>query len=239
VNLVLFEPHEVGRRLPAGDRRALHVIRVLGRRPGESFDAGIVGGARGKATLIAADEQGLQLDLRLTEEPQALYPVTLAFGACRPVAAQRILREATTLGVEAIWVFGADKAEASYLEASLWSPARWREHLVQGAQQAFTTLLPEVRVFRSLDALLAAAAGRTLEALGLDNYEAAGPLREWTPRGQATLVAVGPERGWSARERGLLRSAGFALAGLGERVLSSQTACLAAITLVLARRGLM
>ncbi len=243
MNLVLFEPDEVGRPLPADDPRALHITRVLGRRPGEPFDAGVVGGGRGKAAIVSVAEGGLQIELRITGEAPALYPVTLLFGACRPVAAQRILREATTLGVEAIWVFGADRAEPSYLKASLWSPAGWREHLVAGAAQAFTTLVPAVRVFESLDAVAAAVAAAArqgpVDALALDNYEAEQPLRAWVPAAPSTLVAVGPERGWSARERHLLRSSGFRLAALGERVLRSETACVAGIALVLALRRLL
>ena len=104
----------------------------------------------------------------------ALHPVTLLFGSCRPVAAQRILREATTLGVEAIAVFGADKAEPSYLKASLWSPGGWREHLVAGAAQAFTTLVPAVSVFESLDAAVAAAAAAARPGSARD--------RSWTGR---------------------------------------------------------
>lgn len=239
MNIVLFEPDEVGRPLRRDDPRAAHITGVLGRRPGDTFDAGVVGAGLGKATLVSATEAGLQLDLRLTEAAPPLHPVTLLFGACRPVAAQRILREATTLGVGAIWACGADKAERSYLEAALWTAGGFRELLLAGAAQAFSTLIPDVRRFESVDAALLAARQAKAEALALDNYEAAFPLREWVPAGGSTLVAVGPERGWSGRERDLLRSAGFALVGLGPRVLRSETACLAGITLVLARRGLM
>ncbi len=235
---MLFEPGELERPLRPDDPRALHVTRVLGRQPGDTFDAGVVGAGRGKAKVVSVSEAGLRVELRLTEAVAPLAPVTLLFGACRPVAARRILREATTLGVEAIWVSGGDKAEPSYLRASLWSSGGFREHLLAGAAQAFTTLIPQVRVFESLDAALAARQ-ESAEGLALDNYEACGPLRDWAPRSGSTLLAVGPERGWSARERNLLRSAGFALLGLGERVLRSETACLAGLTLVLARRGLM
>jgi len=237
VNLVLFEPAELERPLPADDPRALHITGVLGRRPGDAFDAGVVDGPRGKAMLLEATEGGLLVRFEPLEEPPPLHPVVLAFAACRPVSAQRMLREATSLGVESIWTFGADKAERGYLEASLWSAAGWRPFLLAGAMQAFSTRLPTVEKFATLDAVVPAAAG--LEMLALDNYEAGRPLREWTPAAARTAVAVGPERGWSARERALLRAAGVGLYGLGERVLRSDTACLAGLALVLARRALL
>jgi 16S rRNA (uracil1498-N3)-methyltransferase len=239
VNLVLFEPADLERPLAFDDPRAVHVTRVLRREPGQPFDAGLVDGPRGKAMLKSRVPGGWELEFAPAGDPPPLHPVSLLFGSCRPVAAQRILREATSLGAEAIWTFAADKAEAGYLEASLWSGGEWREHLLAGAMQAFSTRLPAVRVFASLDETLAAAAAAGIEPLALDNYEAERPLREWAPAAGRTAVAVGPERGWSARERALMRGAGVALCGLGERVLRAETACLAGLALVLARRGLL
>ena len=173
--------------------------------------------------------------------------MALLFGACRPVAAQRILREATSLGAEEILTCGTDKAEASYLKAGLWTsggasgggPGGYREHLIAGAAQAFATRIPRVRIFESLDAAVDALRAGDAEALALDNYEARIRLRDWTPAAGRTALLVGPERGWSTRERRLMRAAGIALAGLGERVLRTETACVAGLTLLLARRGLL
>ncbi len=243
MNLVLFEAGELDRPLPAHDPRALHVTGVLRRKPGDSFDAGVVGGRRGKATVVALTDQGLRLEARLTQECAPLYPVILLFGACRPIAAQRILREATSLGAGEIWACGADRTEASYLKASLWAAGGYREHLVEGAAQAFTTRIPQVRVLASLDAAVEALADDGAEGVALDNYEAEVRLRDWVPSAGRpagrTALLVGPERGWSGRERHLLRSAGVTLAGLGERVLRSDTACVVGVALVLARRGLL
>ncbi len=260
MNLVLFEEGEQDRPLPRDDPRATHIIGVLRRKPGDSFDAGVIDGRRGKATIVALTEEGLRFELRLTEPAAPLAPVALLFGACRPVAAQRILREATSLGAEEILTCGTDKAEASYLKAGLWTSGGgpgsasgglpgggsggYREHLIAGATQAFATRIPRVRIYESLDAAVEALAVEALragdaEALALDNYEARIRLRDWTPAAGRTVLLVGPERGWSARERLLMRAAGIALAGLGERVLRTETACVAGLTLLLARRGLL
>jgi len=55
--------------------------------------------------------------------------------------------------------------------------------------------------------------------------------------GGEIVLAIGPERGWSAGERDVLRGAGFLLAHLGERVLRTETACIAAISMIGAGRG--
>jgi RsmE family RNA methyltransferase len=73
--------------------------------------------------------------------------------------------------------------------------------------------------------------------VALDNYEGTARLSSvrLTP---PVTIAVGPERGWSPVERDLLRDRGFVLADLGERVLRTETACVAALTLVRAGLGL-
>jgi RsmE family RNA methyltransferase len=111
--------------------------------------------------------------------------------------------------------------------------------VLAGAAQAFDTRVPEV----SHGATLAETFPRlpsTATRLALDNYEATVPLSGCPlPAGSAVVLAVGPERGWSAGERDQLRSNGFTLAGLGTRVLRTETAVIAALTLVKSGRGLL
>lgn len=71
--------------------------------------------------------------------------------------------------------------------------------------------------------------------LALDVYEAVAPLSHLLPAAAATerrlVLAIGAERGWSAAERTLLTSHDFLLTHLGQRVLRTETACVAALTL--------
>jgi RsmE family RNA methyltransferase len=53
------------------------------------------------------------------------------------------------------------------------------------------------------------------------------------------VLALGPERGWGPADRAALRAYGFTLVHLGPRVLRSETAVIAALTLVRARLGLL
>jgi RsmE family RNA methyltransferase len=52
------------------------------------------------------------------------------------------------------------------------------------------------------------------------------------------VLALGPERGWGPADRAALRAHGFTLVHLGPRVLRSETAVVAALTLVRAQLGL-
>ena len=53
------------------------------------------------------------------------------------------------------------------------------------------------------------------------------------------VIAIGSERGWSLSERNLFRSTNTQLCHLGERVLRTETACVASVSIIKAALGLM
>ena len=233
MNLILFEADEVDKPLARTDPRAVHLLEVLRCKPGDSFDAG----PRGKATIEAVGEGDLELSFTWLEEPPALEPISLIVGLPRPQAARRVLAEVTSLGAAAIYFPRSARGERSYADSTLWRSGEWRRHLIAGAQQAFTTRLPAVEVGGSLTDAIATSISAEGTRLVLDNYEAAHPLGQLDIT-LPTVLAVGPERGWSDAERWLFREHGFELVHLGQRVLRTETACIAALTLVRARLGL-
>ena len=234
MNLILLEAGEVGSPLALTDPRAIHLVRVLRRRQGDPFDAGIVNGARGKGTVAAIGPEGVFFSFEPGEEPPPADPIHLLIALPRPQTARKILNEATSLGVASIRFFQSEKGEPGYAASTLWKSLEWRRHLLDGASQAFDTRLPEVRH----DADLAAAIEALPEGcprIGLDNYEAARRLR-MAPGTPPVALAFGPERGWSAAERAMLRERAFELAHLGPRVLRTETAVVAAVAIAKAGR---
>ncbi|HEU0072883.1 MAG TPA: RsmE family RNA methyltransferase [Dehalococcoidia bacterium] len=223
MNLVLFDPSEVSALLPRLDRRARHVLDVLRCGVGDSFDAGLIEGPRGKATIVSLDGKGLTLEFDWGDEPSPLDPITLVVGLPRPQTARKILGEATAMGVRTMHFVTSRRGEASYARSKLWTTHEWRRHLIDGAAQAFTTRLPEITVGRPLREVLDSLSDQSCR-LALDNYEAGRPLSGVTAAAPVVL-ALGPERGWSAEERDLLRASGFELVHLGDRVLRVETAC--------------
>lgn len=237
MNIILFDPTEITAPLPRTDPRAIHMLNVLRRHSGDSFDAGLINGPRGKGILVAIGPDALTLSFAWGMSAPPAEPIVLLIGLPRPQTARDILREATALGVGALHFFRAEKSEASYAKSTLWSSGEWRRHLVTGAEQAFDTRLPEVTHGQSLADVIASLP-RTAIRVALDNYESPLSLSA-TPLASPVVLALGPERGWSAAERGLLRANGFAFAHLGPRVLRSETAVIAALAVVRAKLGLL
>lgn len=242
MNLILFDPSETALPLPRTDPRAMHILTVLRRHIGDTFDCGLIDGPRGKATLTAVSVTALTLKFAWdAAPPPSPAPITLILGLPRPQTARDILRDTTSLGIAALHFVTTEKGDPNYARSTLWSSGEWRRHLVIGAEQAFDTHLPVVTHGCPLGEVIAALASPSLSLrITLDNYESPAPLSACNPTGRKSVVlALGPERGWSAGERDLFRAHAFAFAHLGPRVLRAETAAVAAVALIRAKLGLM
>lgn len=230
MNVILLPSLAVEQSLPVGDPRFEHVRGVLRMRVGDSFDVGVANGPRGKAQLVSLDATELRLRITWGERPPLPPDIHLLLGLPRPATARKILQEATTLGVRTLTFFTADRGDPAYARSSLWTGGEWERCCILGAEQAFDTFIPEVRVENTLAAALGHAGGASRWAL--DNYEGSQRLGQALSAVSGSLtLAFGPERGWSAAERGLLREAGFPLVHLGARVLRLETAVIVALGL--------
>lgn len=238
MNLILFDRGEIDTPLPRCDPRARHLLEVLRRQPSDSFDAGIVNGPRGKGLITALTDEALSLRFEWTHPAPASGAIHLIVGLPRPQTARDILREAATFGVGRLSFVTTEKGDANYARSTLWSSGEWRRHLLAGAEQAFDTRVPELSHGEPLAATLAALPANGTRFV-LDNYESPGALSlAPLPSPAHVTLALGAERGWSAAERALLRQEGFAFVHLGARVFRTETACVAALTLIQAKLGL-
>lgn len=253
MNIILFSPAEFSSTSPAHDAltlprtelRAVHLIDVLRRKPGDTFDAGLINGPRGKGTLaaISPDDGALTLTFAWDKtEPPPLPPITLIIGLPRPQTARKILNEATALGVSEMHFVATERGEPSYVQSSLWTTGEYERHLIAGAAQAFCTRIPCITFSNTLAATITTLAAEQPAArrIALDNYESPAPLSEVLAHSvQSKIVlCLGSERGWTGAEREQLRAAHFAFAHLGPRVLRTETAVTATVALALAHLGL-
>jgi len=246
MNILYLEKTEIGALLGRGDRRYAHIAKVLRKGAGDTLAAGCSDGTLGDARIESLGPDGLVLSYEGKAEAPALRPVRLLMGFPRPIQAGRILKDLTSLGVSELWFALSELGEKSYAESTFFRGKQYGSHLIEGAEQAGNPRLPEIRSFWSLgracdeldrvEASGASAAGARL----IFHPDAGLPrIADLPAIAPPVTIAIGSERGWSPGELDFLRERGFAACYLGDRILKTETAAVAAAVLVLSRLGYM
>ena len=245
MNICLFTHEEINQPLRKKDERAQHIVKVLHKKAGESFDAGIIGGQAGCATITEISEAG---DISFTFEAKSagkrLYPLTLIIGFPRPIQLRRLLRDVAGLGAKKVILCGTDLTEKSYLNSNVVSDGSAYQMLLDGTAQAASTHVPELVLAKSLDELFLSQDFCQQEVsssskIALDNRRASCSLHDFLEHESArsVLAAIGSERGWTDRERDLLEAEGFSLCSMGTRILRTETAATVASSIILDAMG--
>jgi len=255
VNLILFEAHELGKALPRRDERSVHLLKVLHKKTGDTFEAGLLDGGSGIAKIEKINIDGsISFSFEIQTPPVPRLPVRVGVGFPRPIQIRRLLRDLSSLGVEAIDLFGTELGEKSYRDTKLLGDGGARAALIEGAAQSRDTTIPALDVFPNLadwlrehpwwksqeDVSSASSAplSRSVPLLvAADNVRPEGAMSRITPTMRPVVLAIGSERGWTDRERDLLEDAGFLRLSLGSRALRTETACVAAAVLAIEKIG--
>jgi RsmE family RNA methyltransferase len=265
MNICLFTHEEINKALPKNDERAKHIIKVLHKGTGDTFDAGIIGGAAGLARITGISDDG---EISFSFEPKSagkkLYPLTMIIGFPRPIQLRRLLRDVAGLGVQKVILCGTDLTEKSYLDSNVVNDGSAYQMLLDGTAQAASTHVPKLEVAKSLDELIKGrtslkkseqssdeSCGKSLlsqadllewensSKIALDNRRSSCSLHDFLSRegARSIVAAIGSERGWTDRERDLLEKAGFTLCSMGSRVLRTETAATVAGSIILDSMG--
>lgn len=234
MNIILFDSGCT--RFGGKDDRYRHIRDVLRLREGDSFKAGIINGDRGMATITDFGPDGLSFSFAPEGPDSSLFPLYVILAAVRPICMKRILRELVSLGAGRLVICTSELGERSYLESGLYRSGEYRDIMLSGAMQSGHTGLPEVL----FPAGLAKALDCVEDAQVRLCLDVAGTTASLTsvPSGSPLAIAIGGERGWTDRERELFDSRGFIRTGLGNRILRSETASVAAAALALGRMNL-
>ncbi|MBL9099723.1 MAG: 16S rRNA (uracil(1498)-N(3))-methyltransferase [Myxococcales bacterium] len=229
MNLILLEPADfvAAERVRLRGRRHAHVRDVHRATVGDALRVGLVDGLIGTGTLVALDDEALELDVRLAEPPPPPLPVTLALAMPRPHSLRKVLQQATAMGVKRFVLFNCARVEQSFFGAGAARAPAIREELILGLEQARDTALPRVEVHAQkfhrflADVWPSVATGDVLVA----HPDAAATACPRGVAGPVTLV-LGPEGGFIPAEAERLRGLG-ALVDLGPRILRVETAVVA------------
>jgi RsmE family RNA methyltransferase len=228
LNLLLLEPSEfIGGEASLAGRRAEHLLRVLKAAPGDVLRVGVINGKLGTGRVVAVTGETVQLTVELTHEPTCDLHVELILALPRPIMLQRILKQATVLGVRRFYLIRSRRVEKSFFHSPVLESEKIRSLLLEGMEQAMDTWLPEVTIHHQFKPFIEDVLP-TLAGQGLIAHPDAGGTLAGLPvsgePGQRVLLAVGSEGGWSDYELQCFMDQGFYGFTMGNRILHVDTA---------------
>lgn len=244
MNICLFSNDEISKPLALRDERAQHIIKVLHKKAGDTFTAGIIGGSSGTALISAIDDNGISFEFTAGGNGKPLSPLNMIIGFPRPIQLKRLLRDIAALGVERVYLTGTDLGEKSYMQSTLVEKGAAYKMLLDGTVQAGSTHVPELFLFKTLDECLKSIEEETGDSgsvgrFALDNVNPSMRLSDALSEKKCEKVfaAIGSERGWTERERRLLESKDYVRCGMGERIMRTETAATVAGAIILSGLG--
>ena len=243
MNICLFENAEISTPLSFDDERGAHILKVLHKKQGDDFTAGIIGGASGVATITSIDEAARKIffEFKPTGDGKPLNPLKMIVGFPRPIQLKRLLRDIAALGISEVHLTGTELGEKSYMQSDLAQPEAAWKLLHDGTVQAGSTHVPAVFVHTTLvETLGALSLSKGEQLICLDNVNPACALGEINfSNVSGVIAAIGSERGWTDKERSLLEQSGFIRCGMGSRIMRTETAATVAGAIILNSMGVL
>ncbi|WP_457573764.1 16S rRNA (uracil(1498)-N(3))-methyltransferase [Desulfolithobacter sp.] len=251
MNILLFKDTETkGTRLCLTDRRAEHIRKILKLGPGDSLRLGMINGRRGTGRILSVDEQQVELEVCLDQDPLPEPAVILILALPRPIMVQRIFKQAATMGIRELHLIRSRRVEKSFFHSPVLQPEKIQALLVEGLEQATDTRLPRVHVHHYfkpfIEEVAPSLAGRKLladpgaqqslpEVFGTVHPPCSGDGSGGREGEKAAtraasspvVLAIGPEGGWNEFEIGMFVRLGFNPFSMGPRILHVDTAVVA------------
>jgi 16S rRNA (uracil1498-N3)-methyltransferase len=228
----------VGEALCAGKSCVLegsaanHIMRVLRLRDGDTLTLFDGRGGEYGARIAGFRRDSVQVEVQEHRDLERESPLqlTLAQGVSRGERMDWVMQKATELGVTRIVPVITERTVVKLDERQgARKVEHWRAIVIAACEQSGRNRVPEVAAPCAFHEVLQGgdSAGRKLLLSPTGKLNA----RDLSLSGHATLL-VGPEGGLSPDEQELAISTGFEQVRMGPRVLRTETAAIAALTIL-------
>ena len=223
-----------GKRVKLEGNAASHITRVLRLRVGTAlvlFD-GMGGEYEGSIDRAHGGEVIVAVGAQAAVERESPLQLTLAQGVSRGERMDLVVQKATELGVSHLVPVLTERSVVRLTaQQSDRKVNHWRAIAIAACEQCGRNRLPSVAPPVALKEFLKGDAGAAGTRLLLSPEGTATP-GDVAPPGGAVTVLIGPEGGLTDEEEQAAIAAGFTALRLGPRVLRTETAAIAALTLL-------
>jgi len=214
-----------------------HIATVLRLKTDETLLLADGCGHEAIATIKTIGKEGIVVELQpfysLPADEGAL-PITLFQGLPKGEKMDLILQKATELGVSRIFPFNAERSVAR-LDGERLSKRvlRWEKIVQESARQSRRGSIPSVGFYGNIQELLREEVGG-LKLLLWEGEREQGlrSLLESSEKPASVSIIIGPEGGLSSDEASQAEGAGYIPVTLGSRILRTETAGLAVVSIL-------
>lgn len=213
-----------------------HLARVLRLKTGEEAFVFDGHGREYRCRVAAIEKTGTQLEIidELKDRVESPLRLILAQALAKGEKFDFIVQKATELGVNTIAPIVTDHTDIKLSEdSSARRLDRWQrislESLKQCGRRHLVKILSPVNLNEFVQSLA------TSNAILVMSERGGLPIREAVRDSESDsdlAVIIGPEGGWSDRELDIFQKRECKLVSLGPRILRTETAAIAAVTLV-------
>ncbi|MBI2989385.1 MAG: 16S rRNA (uracil(1498)-N(3))-methyltransferase [Deltaproteobacteria bacterium] len=214
-----------------------HMRKVLRMRPGDRVLLFDDEGWEHEGIIRSYTEELGEVEILSSFQPrrESSLDITLAQALGKGEKMDLVVEKATELGVRTIVPFVSSRTVPKLdRERMVRRQARWKKIALSATKQCGRTRIPELLDVSDLAELLRRPWPCQLKLLFWEGESRQGlaQIRQEKSRLDSVLLVVGPEGGFSAEEASEAIRHGFQSVRLGERILRTETAALAALSIV-------
>jgi 16S rRNA (uracil1498-N3)-methyltransferase len=235
IRVLVPVPSPPPERLRVRGERFHHLVHVLRIKPGETVEAFDGSGRAFSARVVSVDEDSVELVLGESREERPQRRIAIVQGLPKGEKLEWIIEKATELGAAEILPVSTARAVVR-LEGDRAAKrlARWRRIAEEAARQCGRADVPEVLPPRPLASVFEVLP-RDARVLILDEAERTRRLSQAAreaPHDAPLAVVAGPEGGLERGEVAALAARGAIPVSLGQNVVRTETAALAALSVL-------
>jgi 16S rRNA (uracil1498-N3)-methyltransferase len=210
-----------------------HLFNVLRLRPGDEVEI-----FNGEGTSYLGEVLGAGPEIRIQKETKSLEPnssncrIILAPALIKAERFEWMLQKSTELGVEEFAPLITRHSEILIPETKLAARMeRWQRIAREAAKQCRRLSIPRIRQPERFEGFLNSGSDQKGAKLLLDEKAPISRRLQIAPSRQVFLC-IGPEGGWDRQEVEDAEKAGYQVFSLGDWILRSETAAIAAVSIV-------
>ncbi|HQQ73947.1 MAG TPA: 16S rRNA (uracil(1498)-N(3))-methyltransferase [Pseudomonadales bacterium] len=230
-------PLQTGSELSLPSEAAHHLAVVLRMKAGQPVILFNNTGAEARAVIVQVDKKqvGVHVDSVAQIERESPLNIHLAIGISRGERMDFVLQKSTELGVHAITPLFCERTEVKLQQDRLQKKMeQWKKIVIGACEQSGRTRLPLLHTPATLATCL--ASDTSVQRFVL-HHRSDSTLAQCEEKPRSILLLIGPEGGLSDTEIQQAQQAGCTALTLGARVLRTETAPLAAISVLQYRWG--